>query len=113
MTVKYFYLAILSFLVGIAFATLVSVNLPTLSFVFSLALVCFLFWYRSKFFIEITGWLVVAIILTSFTLGALRTEFAESRFGHSILAEQVGEKISLSGIVVIDPSTSVSLSVIF
>lgn len=103
MSVHYFYSAILSFFVGVGFSTFTSVTLPILVWLMLLAFICFLFWFRSKFTKEITGWLIISVILTGFSLGALRTELAKSNFGHSELQKSVGEKAELSGIVVREP----------
>ncbi len=103
MSVHYFYSAILSFFVGVGVSTFTSVTLPILIWLMLLAFICSLFWFRSKFTKEITGWLIISVILAGFSLGALRTELAKSNFGHSELQKSVGEKVELSGIVVREP----------
>jgi competence protein ComEC len=68
-----------------------------------LAFVSLSFWFRSKFTKEITGWLIISIILAGFTFGTWRTELAKSNFGHSELEKSLGEKVELNGIVIREP----------
>ena len=103
MSANYFYISIVAFLVGTATATLFSVTFPILLWTALLAAACWLFWYRSKFTFITTGWLTMAVLIISFTLGAWWTELYENRFGHSDLAAQLGERITLDGVVVREP----------
>ena len=99
----YFYTAVITFLVGVGTATFLEISLPIIVWFILLSFVCGLFWFRSKFTKEITGWLIISIILTGLALGALRTELAKSNFGYSELEKNIGEKIELKGIVAREP----------
>ena len=104
MSAYYFYSSIIAFLVGTAVAALFSITFPVLLWTALMAIVCWLFWYRSKFtFVTSSSWLTMSVLIFSFTLGAWWTELYENRFGDSDLATQVGEKITLDGIVVREP----------
>lgn len=50
-----------------------------------------------------TGWLLLSISLIFLVAGMWRTEIYENKFGHSNLAEKVGEKITVQGIIVREP----------
>jgi len=98
------YYFVLSFAFGVLIATFTDFNLPTINFLILLSVVSGLFWYRSRLVsAEVVGWFLLAMILLGFSCGFLRTDIAKSQFGHSILEEQVGSKVSLNGIVRSEP----------
>jgi competence protein ComEC len=103
MQTHYFYTAIITFSVGVGVATFWEMSSQVIMWLVLLAFVSLSFWFRSKFTKEITGWLIISIILAGFTFGTWRTEFAKSNFGHSELEKNLGEKIELVGVVAKEP----------
>lgn len=103
MQTHYFYTAIITFSVGVGVATFWEMSSQVIIWFVLLAFVSLLFWFRSKFTKEITGWLIISIILAGFTFGTWRTELAKSNFGHSELEKSLGEKIELVGVVAKEP----------
>ncbi len=103
MSIKIFYVSIITFLLGVFVATFAPLSLPTLAWITLLAVVCALFWWRSTLATEMTGWLFLSVTLVFFGLGALRLEVASWNFGHSPLETAVGEKVTLVGVVSKEP----------
>jgi competence protein ComEC len=103
MQTHYFYTAIITFSVGVGVATFWEMSSQVIMWLVLLAFVSLSFWFRSKFTKEITGWLIISIILAGFTFGTWRTELAKSNFGHSELEKSLGEKIELVGVVAKEP----------
>lgn len=93
------YLGFGALLSGIVSAALVVYQPETLLWLFILAVLGAIFWWRT----QLSGWLLCSVFLILFILGAWRTVAFESQFGTSSLAPWVGERVELEGVVVREP----------
>ena len=65
-----------------------------------------LWWYRKRLF-ETAGYVILIVIaVTCFTLGVARLELENTLATSSTLAEQVGTKIELTGLIVAEPEVT-------
>jgi len=102
--ILYFYIFILALALGIFSATFISFTFPTIIWFLVMAIFSALFWQREdKKFLSFSGWLGLSFLFFGVALGALRMEEAKNNFGHSALADRVGEKIILEGRVSTEP----------
>jgi competence protein ComEC len=62
-----------------------------------------LIWYRSTDLSEVKSFLSLGLIIVFFALGLLRVEVANWSFGHSALETEVGESVTLEGIISREP----------
>lgn len=98
-----YYQALLAFLGGVLFGSVVTTSYPTVLFIGLLALLAALVWRRTSFDSQAELWLGAAVVLLFFSFGLLRTVWHQDNFGHSPLMSKVGETVSLTGAVLLEP----------
>jgi len=114
MDARHFYTAIIFFCVGVGLHTFytISVQLILLGLVLSFAVS--LVWRKNATAASAQYLLLVSIILCSVSVGLLRSEVFSWQFGQSPLQEQIGEKVTVLGVVINEPdirSSSVILHI--
>jgi competence protein ComEC len=101
--VKIFYGTCIALVLGVAVGTLSPLSWPTLIFIAGLAIVSALLWRRTSALHEAGQWLCLTLVLLGFVVGAGRTLQLLETFGQSALADQVGQEVTLTGMVVREP----------
>lgn len=94
---------VLGFLVGVASRTLFEVSLPTVLLILFLATVMVLGWRRNSVAVSPSAYKYVAIFLIMSVLGIARMEVATWRFVESPLSTQLGEEVTVEGVLVREP----------
>lgn len=104
MSISYFYLATISFFIGIFVASLFTPTLPVLVWLMMLALVSAILWrWAGSDDTTAQTFLFVGIALVFFVLGASRFIMSSETFAHSAFDNQVEQKIEINGTVVREP----------
>lgn len=98
-----YYLALLSFLGGVLFGSVVTTTYPTILFIGLLALVAALVWQRTSLDGLAMFWLGASVVLLFFAFGLLRVVWHQDNFGHSPFMSKVGGEVSLTGVVLEEP----------
>ncbi len=97
-----YYLSLVAFVLGIAFASLFTPSQSTLMWLLFGAVGAALLW-RLQCDERKVGWLYASLILAFFVCGAWRFIAYESTFGQSVFQTQVGQLVTLTGVVVREP----------
>ena len=103
MSISYFYLATVSFFIGVAVATFYNFSLPLITWLLFIGLCLTLIDRRKNKRPPIGGLLFFSLAIMAFSIGALRLEIASWNFGHSPLEPQIGQKVTLVGQIVSPP----------
>ncbi len=104
MNIAYFYVATISFFTGVFITTFYPLSLPTITWLIGIGVVLTLiFAKQAKARNVLPTLFLCSIAIIFFALGALRVEISEWSFSKNILAEKVGEKVLLEGVVVREP----------
>ncbi len=109
---RLFYTACITFLGGVFVGTFLAVTWPTLVWIMLLAVVLALLWRRSGAAQSAHVWLYLAIALVCFVLGAARVGYVLEA-PPSPLAELVGTKVVLEGMVVREPEQRATTKQLF
>ncbi len=99
MPATYLYLGFVALLIGVAVGTLLTLETTIFVGLGGSVLFLLLFWLRTGKQIWLGGCLLIMIL----ALGAWRAEIHQAQFGLSVLAQQVGEQVDLTGTVTREP----------
>jgi competence protein ComEC len=97
-----YFLSLVAFVLGIALAPVVNLSYPTLLWLLLLSVIAALMWRRVPSE-HGTMWLYASLFLAFFVLGAWRFAIHETSFDASVLQSQVGDPVSLEGVVQREP----------
>lgn len=98
-----FYIILISFLLGVAFATLLGTSLPLVTWFCLVALGLMVVGSRRREALTTAAVTTLSLATLALALGMLRFEVASWQFGHSILEQHVGHDIRLLGEVTKEP----------
>lgn len=98
-----FYIILISFLLGVALATLLGASLPTVTWFCLIAFGLMVVGSRRSEVPTSTAIITLSLATLALALGMLRFEMASWQFGHSALEQYVGQEISVVGEVVKEP----------
>ncbi len=98
-----FYIFLISFLIGIGFATLFNIPLATITWLCLVALGLMVGCGRRSEASSTASIVTISLAILFLALGLLRFEVASWQFGHSDFQEFVGQDVSLKGIVAREP----------
>ena len=98
-----FYILLVSFLVGIASATIVGTSLQVITWLCLIAFGLVIIGGRRSGASSTATLLTLSFALCFFALGLLRFEVASWQFGQSVFEAYVGKEVSLQGVVVREP----------
>lgn len=98
-----FYIFLISFLVGVATATIMAIPLATITFVCLVSLGIMVIGTQSINVLSRAALITASIALACFALGLLRFEVASWQFGDSVFKSYVGQEIVFTGEVVREP----------
>jgi len=100
MSIRYFYLAILSFFSGVLVATFYNFSLALITWLLFISLCLTLVNQKSNKRPPVDGLLFFSLAIMAFALGTLRLEIANWSFSHSPLESGVGQTVTLIGQIV-------------
>ena len=98
-----FYLALAAFCGGIVLAITYRPPLQVGLWLLVLALGVAVVWRKNGTAVFAPHLISLNLILFFLALGMLRTGFYEAQFGHSVLADKVGQEVTLTGVVTSEP----------
>jgi hypothetical protein len=98
-----FYIILISFLLGVALATLLGTSLPLQAWLGVIAVGLMVVGSRRSEAPAAATIVTLSLAIFALALGMLRFEVASWQFGHSTLEQQVGQEVSLSGEVIKEP----------
>lgn len=103
-----FYLCLGALVFGIGVATFQSFSYPTIVWLLVVSLLCASLAWRLLNNSSSTTWWLISLLIAFFAFGVLRTNLAVSSLGQSDLESQVGQKVTLSGLVDKEPEQTAS-----
>ena len=103
MPAVYFFAALLSFAFGIFLRTFFEWGLPVVVWLLLMGFALALIWRRSGEAAAAPFILLTTLTIAFAAFGMLRLEVASWQYGHSPLAEEVGQEVTLTGAVVREP----------
>jgi competence protein ComEC len=109
----YFYFPVLSFLIGIAIASIVSCPLPTALFVFLVG--CSLLVTASLFRLSVQSRYIclIGLVVCFLGVGLFRMEYKEHSFGTSPLQASLNTPVTLSGVVTKEPEERATQTLLY
>lgn len=108
-----FFGGILAFALGIGVRTLVVVPSECILLGLVISVGIAFVWRRNHEMVSAPYVLLLSVLMCSFCVGLLRTEIASWQFGSSALDTQVGEVISFTGTVVVEPKQSTNATQLY
>jgi competence protein ComEC len=100
---RMFFGALIAFAVGVGMQTVHPISFAVAVWVLFLGFVVAVVWRKNSSAVFAPHLLLASILLVFISLGLLRTEVASWQFGVSPLEQSVGETVSLTGVIALEP----------